>query len=223
MEALVADVTALVSVILIDLALAGDNAVAVGVAASAVPREQRRRVIFIGVALALVLRIVFALITLTLLQIQGILFAGGVLLLWVAWRMWQDIQAHGKQHEARGAEAGAAAVQTTHPAQPRSFWRALLTIIIADVSMSLDNVLAVAAVSRHNAAIMTFGLVLSVVLMGVAASFIARVIEKYRWIAIIGIIIILVAAARMMWEDLHIWFPSVIPAIPSFVGQPQVH
>jgi predicted tellurium resistance membrane protein TerC len=132
--------------------------------------------------------------------------------------MWQDINAHGKQ-AARGGDAAASAAEATTSAQLRSFWRALLTIIIADVSMSLDNVLAVAAVSRHNTAIMTFGLVLSVVMMGVAASLIARIIDTHRWIAVLGIIIILAAAARMMWEDLHIWFPSVFPAIPDLGGQ----
>jgi YjbE family integral membrane protein len=221
-EALFADLTALVSVILIDLALAGDNAVAVGLAASALPREQRRRVIFIGVTLALVLRIAFALVTVALLQIKGILFAGGVLLLWVAWRMWKDVEAH-KKITVGEPEAGAALATGASQIVPKSFGRALLTIVVADVSMSLDNVLAVAGVSRHNPAIMTFGLVLSVLLMGVAATLIARVIEKYRWIAILGIVIILFAAARMMWEDLHAWFPASVPAIPNWLGGQSAH
>ncbi|MGE0045971.1 MAG: TerC family protein [Hyphomonadaceae bacterium] len=214
-----ADIAALVQVILIDLALAGDNAVAVGLAASALPHEQQRRAIFIGIVGALVLRIIFALITVQLLAIQGILFLGGVLLVWVGWRMWQDLQAHRTPSPTLDpASAAHVAEEASHVARPASFMRALITIIVADVSMSLDNVLAVAGVSRHSPAIMAFGLILSVVLMGVAAGIIARVIEKHRWIAVLGIVIILFAAVRMMWEDLHVWFPAYIPGIPAFLG-----
>ncbi|MBI1187399.1 MAG: YjbE family putative metal transport protein [Alphaproteobacteria bacterium] len=219
---MIADITAFVSVILIDLALAGDNAVAVGLAASRLDEQRRRQVIFLGVVMALVLRIIFAVITLmifNLTAITGILFLGGLLLVWVAWRMWQDYQAHeasitvGDPDTGAGIAAGAA----KKVAAPATFAGALLTVVIADVSMSLDNVLAVAAVARHNMWIMVFGLILSVVLMGVAASFIARVIERYRWIALVGIVIILLAAARMMWEDLHVWFPDFIPGMPSWM------
>jgi YjbE family integral membrane protein len=215
----VANVTALLSVILIDLALAGDNAVAVGLAAAALPAVQQRRAIFWGIVIALVLRIVFATITQQLLGISGVLFVGGILLFWVAWRMWDDLQKHqpvmvgdpvAAEHVAEDIAAGGKA--------PKTFASALFTIILADVSMSLDNVLAVAAVARHNEVIMWFGLVLSVVLMGVAASIIARVINKYRWIAVIGIIIIVFAGARMVWEDGHNFFPAYIPGIPSFLG-----
>ena len=213
------DLAALLQVILIDLALAGDNAVAVGLAAAALPHEQQRRAIFWGVVLALVLRIVFAGITIQLLAIPGLLFVGGLLLFWVAWRMWSDLKAHepvmvgdpvAGEHVAEAVASGG---QT-----PKTFASALFTIIIADVSMSLDNVLAVAAVSKHSPYVMAFGLVLSVILMGLAASVIARIINKHRWIAVLGIVIIVFAGTRMLWEDGHNFFPAVIPAIPSFLG-----
>jgi len=214
-----ANVTALFSVILIDLALAGDNAVAVGLAAAALPAVQQRRAIFWGIVIALVLRIVFATITQQLLDIRGVMFVGGLLLFWVAWRMWDDLRKHQPimVGEPAAGEAAAEAV-VTGGKQPKTFASALFTIIIADVSMSLDNVLAVAAVARHNHVIMWFGLILSVVLMGVAASIIARVINKYRWIAVLGIIIIIFAGVRMVWEDGHNFFPAYIPAIPAFLG-----
>lgn len=212
-------ITAFFAVVLIDLALAGDNAVAVGLAASGLPREQQRKAILYGIILALVLRIVFAGITIQLLGIPGLLFAGGLLLFWVAWRMWSDLKRH--QPVAVGdpvAGEKVAEAVVTGGGKPVTFQSALLTIIIADVSMSLDNVLAVAAVSRHHPYIMAFGLVLSVILMGVAATIIARVIEKHRWIAVVGIVIIVFAGVRMVWEDSHKFFPDIIPALPSFLG-----
>jgi YjbE family integral membrane protein len=215
----VVNVAALLQVILIDLALAGDNAVAVGLAAAALPAEQQRRAIMWGVILALLLRIIFATATTFLLGIPGLLFVGGLLLFWVAYRMWQDLKAH--QPVMVGdpvAGEHAAEAITSHGQPPKTFASALMTIVVADVSMSLDNVLAVAAVSRHNEVIMWFGLILSVVLMGVAASIIARVINKYRWIAVLGIVIIIFAAIRMVWEDAHNFLPAYIPAIPGFLG-----
>lgn len=219
MDWMVADVAALVQVVLIDLALAGDNAVAVGLAAAGLPHEQQRRAIFWGIVMALVLRIVFAGITIQLLAIPGLLLIGGLMLFWVGWRMWSDLQAH-RPITVGDPVAGehVAEAIVTHGKQPKTFRSALLTIVLADVSMSLDNVLAVAAVSRHNELIMAFGLILSVVLMGVAASFIARVIEKYRWIAFVGIVIIIFAGIRMVWEDGHNFLPAYIPAIPAFLG-----
>lgn len=214
----VANLASFFSVVLIDLALAGDNAVAVGLAAAALPAAQQRRAIFWGIVIALLLRIVFATVTSQLMDIRGLLLAGGLLLFWVAWRMWSDLRAHqpvmvgdpvAGEHVAEVVAAGG---QT-----PKTFGSALLTIIIADVSMSLDNVLAVAAVSRHNEVIMWFGLILSVLLMGVAASIIARVINKYQWIAYIGVAIIVFAAVRMIWEDGHNFFPW-IPPIPGWLG-----
>jgi YjbE family integral membrane protein len=219
MEMLFADAAALIQVILIDLALAGDNAVAVGLAAAALPAQQQKRAIFWGIVMALVLRILFAGATIHLLAIKGLLLVGGLLLFWVAWRMWSDLKAHrpvmvgepeAVEHAIEGVTAGGQ--------KPKTFTSALITIILADVSMSLDNVLAVAAVSRHNEVIMAFGLILSVVLMGVAATFIARVIEKHRWIAVVGIVIIVFAGVRMVWEDMHHFFPAYIPGIPTFLG-----
>jgi YjbE family integral membrane protein len=218
-DLIVADVAALFQVVLIDLALAGDNAVAVGLAASALPAVQQKRAIFWGIVMALVLRIIFAGVTIQLLAIKGLLLVGGLLLFWVAWRMWQDLKHHrpvtvgepvAVEHAIEGVTAGGK--------KPKTFASALFTIILADVSMSLDNVLAVAAVSRHNEVIMAFGLILSVVLMGVAATFIARIIEKHRWIAIVGIVIIVFAGVRMVWEDGHNFFPAYVPGIPSFLG-----
>jgi YjbE family integral membrane protein len=215
----VSNFAALFSVILIDLALAGDNAVAVGLAAAALPAAQQRRAIFWGIIIALLLRIVFATVTQQLLAIDWLLLAGGLLLFWVAWRMWDDLRKHqpvmvgdpvAGEHVAENIAAGGKA--------PKTFFSALMTIIVADVSMSLDNVLAVAAVSRHNEVIMWFGLVLSVILMGVAATFIAKVIEKHRWIAVVGIVIIVFAGARMIWEGGHIVWPGIVPAMPGFLG-----
>lgn len=214
----VEDIAALFQVILIDLALAGDNAVAVGLAAAGLPARQQRQAIFWGIVGALVLRIGFALITVQLLEIRGILLLGGILLFWVAWRMWSDLKAHQTPTVGEPAAGVAAGEAAGHAAPAASFGRALLTIIVADVSMSLDNVLAVAGVSRHSPMIMAFGLVLSVVLMGVAAGIIARVINSQRWIAWAGIVVIIFAAIRMVWEDLHVFFPELFPPIPSFLG-----
>lgn len=220
MEFNVSEVAALAQVILIDLALAGDNAIAVGLAASALPKDQQRRAIMWGIMLALVLRIVFSLLVIVGFQnIPYLMLVGGLLLFWVAWRMWQDLKAH--QPVTVGdpvAAEHAVETVTSGGKHPTTFGRALLTIVIADVSMSLDNVLAVAAVSLQHPIIMAFGLVLSVILMGVAASVIARFIEKFRWIAILGIIIILFAGVRMVWEGGHRDFPDYVPAMPTYLG-----
>jgi YjbE family integral membrane protein len=213
---------ALGQVIMIDLVLAGDNAVVIGLAAAGLPKEQRNKAILVGIVAATVLRIVFALTTTQLLAFgPGLLVAGGLLLLWVCWKMWRELR--DGQHEAEAVETVTGedinADGTVGSKGPRkTFSQAAWQIVIADVSMSLDNVLAVAAVSRHNEVIMWFGLILSVVLMGVAASIIARVIERYRWIAVVGIIIIIFAGVRMVWEDGHNFLPAYIPAIPSFLG-----
>ncbi|MEJ0059948.1 MAG: YjbE family putative metal transport protein [Terricaulis sp.] len=219
MDWIIADVAALIQVIVIDLALAGDNAVAVGLAAAALPMAQQKKVIFWGVVLALVLRILFASVTALLLGIHGVLLVGGLLLFWVAWRMYADLKAHRPVNVMDPVAGEHAAEQVTHlDKAPKTFGRALLTIVLADVSMSLDNVLAVAAVSKHNQYIMAFGLVLSVVLMGLAASVIARIINTHRWIAMVGIIIIVFAGIRMIWEDGHNFFPAYLPGIPTWLG-----
>ena len=196
---------ALFSVLMIDLVLAGDNAVAVGLAAAGLPPDQRRKAILYGLIAAVTLRIVFALITAQLLGIVGLLFAGGILLLWVCWKMWRELRDQAEQEEA---VAGAVMDDdpTTEPSpeaiakQPKTFRSAFLQIFIADLSMSLDNVLAVAGAARQHPAIMVFGLLMSIALMGVAASFIARLLHRYRWIGYIGLAIVLYVALHMMWE-----------------------
>ena len=222
MENTVADATALLQVVLIDLALAGDNAVAVGLAAAALPKAQQRRVIMWGILLALVLRVVFATGVKWLLQFDGIMLVGGLLLLWVAWRMWVDLKA-AQPVEVMDAVAGehVAEEMVSGGKAPKTFARALLTVVIADVSMSLDNVLAVAGVARHSADwILWVGLVLAVMLMGIAASLIARIIHKHQWVAVVGIVIIVFTAIRMIWEDAHHFLPAYVPDMPGFLQAP---
>lgn len=184
-------------VLMIDLVLAGDNAVVVGALAAGLPAEQRKKVILIGIVAALVLRIFFALIVTWLMGIVGLIFAGGLLLLWVSWKFWRELRAdaHGNagSSEIEGDERSGLA-----PA--RSFAAAAWAVAVADVSMSLDNVLAVAGAAREHPGILVVGLVLSVALMGLAANLIARVIGKYRWIAYIGLAVIVFVAFKMIYE-----------------------
>ena len=183
-------------VLMIDLVLAGDNAIVVGALAAGLPAEQRRKVIVIGVLAALVLRIGFALIVTQLLQVIGLILVGGLLLLWVAWRMWRDLHHEG---ESWGSEE---IVGDEHSGlrPAKSFVGAAWAVAIADVSMSLDNVLAVAGAAREHPGILIVGLIFAVGLMGVAANIIARYIERYRWIAWIGLAMILYVAVRMIYE-----------------------
>jgi YjbE family integral membrane protein len=181
------------SVLMIDLVLAGDNAIVVGALAAGLPSDQRKKVILIGIGAALVLRIFFALIVTWLMGIVGLIFAGGLLLLWVSWKFWREIRAGGHQPDAEGN--GDAAV-----APARSFVGAAWAVAVADVSMSLDNVLAVAGAAREHPGILVVGLLLSVALMGLAANFIARIIDRYRWIAYIGLAVILFVAGKMIYE-----------------------
>jgi len=202
-------VSALGKVLMIDLVLAGDNAVAVGLAAAALPPEQRKKAIMIGLAAAVVLRIGFALITVQLLAIVGLLMAGGFLLLWVCWKMWRELQEQ-RTHDQAEAEAELqTALSAHHGAGPspealglkrKTFGAALVQIMIADVAMSLDNVLAVAGAAHEHPWIMVFGLVLSIALMGVAATFIARILTKHRWIGYVGLVIVLYVALHMIWD-----------------------
>jgi YjbE family integral membrane protein len=195
-----AALSALLQVLLIDLVLAGDNAVAVGLAAAGLPAEQRRKAIIWGLAAAVVTRIGFALITTQLLGIVGLLFAGGLLLLWVCWKMWRELRDQAKGEEI-AAEAAMDSDASTEPnVQPKTFRQALVQILIADISMSLDNVLAVAGAAREHPGILVFGLLLSIALMGVAAHAIARLLHRYRWIGYVGLVIVLYVALHMMWE-----------------------
>jgi YjbE family integral membrane protein len=178
-------------VVLIDVMLAADNAIVVGALAAGLPAAMRRKVILIGVLAALVLRIIFALVVTQLMQLVGLVFAGGLLLVWVAWKMWRELR------EDAGGED-----DTTGKAAPRSFAAAAWAVAVADISMSLDNVLAVAGAARDHPGILAIGLILSVALMGLAANVLARVIERYRWIAYIGLLVILYVAGKMIWEGL---------------------
>ena len=193
--------SALLQVLMIDLVLAGDNAVAVGLAAGGLPAEQRKKAILWGLAAAVIIRIGFALITTQLLAVIGLLLAGGLLLLWVCWRMWKELR---EQAQADEVAAGAAMDDdpTTEPmVKPAKSFRAAFTqILIADISMSLDNVLAVAGAARDHPGILVFGLLMSIALMGVAATWIASLLHRYRWIGYVGLVIVLYVALHMMWQ-----------------------
>ena len=188
---------ALGQVIAIDLVLAGDNAIVVGMAAAGVPVDQRRRVIFWGIGAAIVLRIFFALITTQLLAIIGLTLAGGVLLLWVCWKMYRELRSHGQDEVAPDEAIAAAAADKAHT---KSFGAAVWQILVADVSMSLDNVLAVAGAAKDHPVVLIIGLLLSVILMGAAANMVAHLLHKYRWIGWIGLAIITYVALDMIWR-----------------------
>ena len=196
---LASQLTALLSVVMIDIVLAGDNAVVVGTAAAGLPAKEQRQVIMIGSALALVARVAFALIATQLLQILGLVLVGGLLLVWVAWKIWRDLRSHGHEHASEEEAAAAAAKR----GGPKTFRSAVIQVAVADISMSLDNVLAVAGAARDHPYIMIFGLVFSIALMAVAAGFIAKLIERYRWVAYIGFAIVLIVALKMIWEGGH--------------------
>lgn len=212
------EVVAFLMVVGIDLALAGDNAIVIGLAAAGLPKEQRNKAILLGVLAATVLRIVFALVTTQLLQIVGLLLAGGVLLLWVCWKMWRELRTtHEEEVAAEEALEGVDINRdgTIAGGAPRkTFAQAAWQIIIADVSMSLDNVLAVAGAAREHPYILAFGLLLSIALMGIAASYIARLLQRYRWIAYVGLAIILYVALKMIYEG---WV-EVAPYVNGAVG-----
>lgn len=189
---------AFIAVLFIDLVLAGDNAIAVGALAAGLPADQRRKVIMIGVAAALVLRIIFALMVTYLLTIIGLKFVGGLLLVWVAWGMWKEFRPSTHIPEDVGPDV---------VVKGKSFAAAAWAVAIADVSMSLDNVLAVAGAASDHPGIMIVGLIIAVVLMGVAANIIAKYIERYKWIAYVGIAVIVYVAGKMIYEG--IFDPSV--------------
>jgi YjbE family integral membrane protein len=212
-----AELSAFFQVIMVDLVLAGDNAIVVGVVASSLPREQRTRVIFLGIMAATAMRVGFAVITTQLLQIIGLTLAGGLLLLWVCWKLWREVEQQRKERAAERALAeaqkeisasivGSADDSPTHHAahkakrQPKTMRQAVWQIVLADLSMSLDNVLAVAGVARDHAWVLIFGLALSVALMGVAATLIADLLRRWHWLVYIGLAIIFYVAAHMIWE-----------------------
>ena len=199
-------------VVLIDVVLAGDNAIVVGALAAGLPAAQRKKVILIGIIAALVLRIGFALAVTQLLQIVGLILAGGLLLLWVAWRMWRELNPRRAYIDAPGGDSGDF-IASNAPPPAKSFAAAAWSVALADVSMSLDNVLAVAGAAREHPDILVAGLVLSVALMGLAANIIAQYIERYRWIAYVGLVVIVYVAGKMIWEGFHEVAPVVQPMI----------
>jgi YjbE family integral membrane protein len=192
LAAILNQIAALAFVVVIDVVLAGDNAIVVGIAVAGLPAARRRRAIVIGIAAATVLRIVFAFLALQLLDVIGLAFAGGLLLLWVAWKLYREL----RQSQTAAHEAGAP------PPRQKTMRQAITQIVIADLSMSLDNVLAVAGVARTQAApwVLVAGLVLSVALMGLASHLIARLVERYPKLSWIGVTIIAIVALRMIWE-----------------------
>jgi YjbE family integral membrane protein len=209
--------SALLQVIAIDLVLAGDNAIVIGLAAAGLPADQRKKAILIGVIAATILRIGFAAVTVQLLAVVGLLLAGGILLLWVCWKMYRELRTSAKDvHDATEAlsdvdldKDGSIAGKKTR----KTLSQAALQIVIADVSMSLDNVLAVAGAARDHFTVLIIGLILSIALMGLAASFIARLLHRHRWIAYIGLLIILYVAVDMIYRGaVEVW-PVVNAAV----------
>ena len=198
--------TALFQVVMIDLVLAGDNAIVIGLAAAGLPESQRKKAILVGILAATALRIGFASITVQLLQIIGLLLAGGILLLWVCWKMWRELQSHHHQPTFQNLSAARTMDAAVPEYRQKTLGQAVWQITLADVSMSLDNVLAVAGAAREHPVILIFGLGLSIALMGFAASFIARLLEKHRWIAYVGLLIILYVAFDMCYRGaLEVW------------------
>ncbi|MEX2009528.1 MAG: YjbE family putative metal transport protein [Dongiaceae bacterium] len=206
-----AELSALVQVIIVDLVLAGDNAIVVGMVAAGLPREMRARVIVIGIAAATLMRVAFAVVTSQLLQIIGLTLAGGLLLLWVCWKLWREIVV---QRRDRAAGMGAAGEAEAEPPATKTFRQAVVQIVIADASMSLDNVLAVAGVARDHTWVLVVGLTLSVAFMGAAATVIAGLLKRYHWIAYVGLAIILYVAVAMIWDGTA----AVIDAAEALAG-----
>jgi YjbE family integral membrane protein len=217
-----AGLSALLQVVAIDLALAGDNAIVIGLAAAGLPADQRKRAILVGIAAATVLRIIFALITQRLLSIGPmLLIAGGLLLLWVCWKMWRELRvSHEDERDATEALSNGdykdGKVAGTAPR--KTFSQAAWQIVIADVSMSLDNVLAVAGAAMKHPTVLIIGLALSIALMGFAASFVARLLHRYRWIAYIGLLIILYVAVNMLLGGAVRQFPDHFAFLAPWFG-----
>ncbi|MBL8791446.1 MAG: TerC family protein [Rhizobiales bacterium] len=201
---------------MIDLVLAGDNAIVIGLAAAGLPKDQRTKAILVGIVAATVLRIVFAIFTTQLLQILGLLLMGGILLLWVCWKMWRELRNGAHEDDALEAIENEDSNKdgTIAGGAPRkTFTQAATQIVIADVSMSLDNVLAVAGAAHAHIEVLVIGLILSVALMGLAASFIAKLLHKYRWIAYVGLLIILYVALEMIYKGANEVWPHVAASL----------
>jgi YjbE family integral membrane protein len=206
-DALLIDLTAFASVVVIDVVLAGDNALVVGLVASRLPHRQQRRVVALGIAVALVCRIGFSVVAAQLLLITGLLFAGGLLLLWVAWKLWREIEAMRRAAEPQLVEASG----MVRPA-PKTFAAAVWQIALADVSMSLDNVLGVAGAARDHLWMLIFGLVLSISLMGIAATVIAGFMERHHWLSYIGLVVVAYVAVSMIYHGAG----EILPLVTIF-------
>jgi len=193
----------LLQVLLIDIVLAGDNAIVIGMAAARMPPPARRKVIFWGLVFAVIIRVVLATLTVQLLEIVGLMFAGGILLLWVAWRLWRDIKEQEDEKKAGGDQDGKQAFEPKLPVSRGAMRRAIARVAIADLSMSLDNVLAVAGAAMNHWWVLTIGLALSIALMGMAANFVARLLQKYPWISYAGLLIVVYVACRMIFQGAH--------------------
>jgi len=206
-------VMALIQVVMIDLVLAGDNAVVIGLAAAGLPSEQRKRAILIGILAATVLRILCASIATQLLQLLGLQLAGGILLLWVCWKMWRELYtASHAQHRDDEATVDFSVERDGTMAgrlHRKTFRHAVLQIVVADISMSLDNVLAIVGAAREHPFVLAFGLLLSIALMGVAADWISRLLQKHRWIAYLGLAIILYVACEMIYRGAYELKPAI--------------
>jgi YjbE family integral membrane protein len=203
---------ALGQVIMIDLVLAGDNAVVIGLAAAGLPKDQRNKAILVGIIAATVLRIGFAGVATQLLQMIGLLLVGGILLLWVCWKMWRELRdGHSEEEGVENVTGDDINADGTvgSATNRKTFGQAAWQIVVADVSMSLDNVLAVAGAAREHPGVLVVGLVLSVALMGLAATFIARLLQRHRWIAYVGLAIILYVALDMIWRGFFEVWPQV--------------
>ncbi len=215
--------SALFQVIMIDLVLAGDNAIVIGLAAAGLPADQRGKVIAVGIAAATVLRIVLAMLTTQLLAIVGLLLAGGVLLLWVSWKMWRELH-HSSHAEDDAANALEGDTNADHPDLPgapaprKTFRQAAWQILVADLSMSLDNVLAVGGAAREHPWVLIFGLALSIALMAIAAAYIARLLQQHRWIGFVGLAVIVYVSLEMIWRGWIEVAPLVISLLPPDVG-----
>jgi YjbE family integral membrane protein len=197
-------VATLIQVVMIDLLLAGDNAVVIGLAAAGLPPEQRKRAITIGILAATALRILCASIATQLLQVVGLSLAGGILLLWVCWKMWREIsQDQDRGHQMLVDYALGHDGTVAGRVRRKTLGQAALQIVVADVSMSLDNVLAIAGAAREHPFILVFGLLLSITLMGVAADWISRLLQRHRWIAYVGLAIILYVAGEMIYHGAY--------------------
>jgi YjbE family integral membrane protein len=208
----VGDLWALVEVVLVNLVLSVDNAIVVGMAVAGLPAARRLRVMTIGIGGATLLRILFAAFTVQLLRVTGLVLIGGVFLLWVCWKLWSELRG-GRLTEAVASgdgpavEPGAGAARAE--AKPKSMREAVIEIIVADVSMSLDNVLAVAGAAREHLVVLVFGLVLSIAFMGIAAAVLARLLNRYHWIAYVGLAVIVYVSLKMIWDGAREVLPGV--------------